>query len=60
MECGNVECDSQIEMIKKIANCSLKFMFTDLRFLFLRLKTIKKCPHMLRSDYEGAEIEKIV
>ena len=23
----------------------------DLRFVFLRLSTIKKCPHMLRSDH---------
>ena len=26
-------------------------MGADLRFGFLRLSTIKKCPHMLRSDH---------
>ena len=27
------------------------FFCADLRFGFLRLSTIKKCPHMLRSDH---------
>ena len=33
------------------ARCRVKFMCADLRFGFLRLSTIKKCPHMLRSDH---------
>ena len=28
---------------------AVKFMCADLRFGFLRLSTIKKCPHMLRA-----------
>ena len=30
-------------------HCRTKFLCADLRFGFLRLSTIKKCPHMLRS-----------
>ena len=29
----------------------MKFLCADLRFGFLRLSTIKKCPHMLRLDH---------
>ena len=34
------------------AHCRVKFMCVDLIFVFLILSTIKKCPHMLRSDHK--------
>ena len=33
------------------AHCRVKFLCADLRFGLLRLSTMKKCPHMLRSDH---------
>ena len=32
-------------------HCHTKFLCADLRLGFLRLSTIKKCSHMLRSDH---------
>ena len=34
-------------------------MGADLRFGFLRLSTIKKCPHMLRSDHRELKNSKV-
>ena len=33
------------------AHCREKILCADLRFGLLRLSTMKKCPHMLRSDH---------
>ena len=35
------------------AHCRVKFLCADIRYGFLRLSTIRKCPHMLRSDHRG-------
>ena len=38
------------------AHCRVIFVQADLRFGFLRLSTIKNCPHMLKSDHRGLRI----
>ena len=45
---------AEIESISLLclnAHCRVKFLCADLRFGLLRLSTMKKCPHMLRSDH---------
>ena len=46
--------EAEIEsIVKRCLNvhCCIKFLCADLRFGFLRLSIIKKCPHMLRLDH---------
>ena len=45
---------AEIESISLLclnAHCRVKFLCADLRFGLLRLSSMKKCPHMLRSDH---------
>ena len=41
------------------AHCRVKFVCADFRLRFLRLSTIKKCPHMLRSDHRELRNSKV-
>ena len=41
------------------AHCRVKFLCADFRLRFLRLSTIKKCPHMLKSDHRGLRNSKV-
>ena len=41
------------------AHCRVRFVCADLRLRFLRLSTIKKCLHMLRSDHRENTINKV-
>ena len=53
---------AEIESISLLclnAHCRVKFLCADLRFGLLRLSTMKKCPHMLRSDHRGLRNSKV-
>ena len=43
-----------IDLICLIVHCPVN-LCADLRIEFLRLSSIKKCPHMLRSDQKGVK-----
>ena len=53
---------NEIESIDKRCfnvHCHIQFLCTDLRFGFLRLSTIKKCPHMHRLDHRELRNSKV-